>query len=66
MLADEMRRSQPHEVRAARPGPAPGEPDPTAGTRAAHRLRRIRQVSARAVTEIDQALTDRTPWHRAH
>ncbi|MCK2217646.1 hypothetical protein MF672_028205 [Actinomadura sp. ATCC 31491] len=49
MLADEMRRSQPHEVRAARPGPAQEEPGPA---RAVHRLRRIRQVSARAVTEF--------------
>ncbi|MGW0808036.1 hypothetical protein [Nonomuraea sp. NPDC002799] len=67
MLTDEVRRSDPHEVptRGVRPGaPAPswGEdrddvPPPVAEpARTVHRLRRIRQVSVRAIPDIDQAL----------
>ncbi|MEV4803297.1 hypothetical protein AB0K18_25120 [Nonomuraea sp. NPDC049421] len=68
MLTDETRRSQPHEVhpRGVRPGPPPpyGDedrpaPPPQATARTAHRLRRIRQVSVDAITEIDQALRHR-------
>ncbi|MFB4281492.1 MULTISPECIES: hypothetical protein [unclassified Nonomuraea] len=75
MLTDELRRSQPHEVhaRGVRPGAPqppqdedPGGTPPAAGSaRTVHRLRRIRQVSVEAITEIDQALTHRTPRHRA-
>jgi hypothetical protein len=65
MLADEMRRSQPHEVHAR--GVRPGAPPPSSGedrdddgsARTVHRLRRIRQASVRAITEIDQALRHR-------
>lgn len=70
MLTDEVRRSQPHEVHARgvrpdAPQPAWGEdqgdvPRTTGPARTVHRLRRIRQVSAEAVTEMDQ-----TPRHRA-
>ncbi|WP_171074613.1 hypothetical protein [Nonomuraea basaltis] len=65
MLADEMHRSQPHEVhaRGARPGAPPpswGEDQDEAGSaRTVHRLRRIRKVSVQAITEIDQALRHR-------
>ncbi|GAA2203765.1 hypothetical protein GCM10009850_000040 [Nonomuraea monospora] len=76
MLTDESRRSQPHEVhaRGIRPGAPPpswgGEPrgeeprgeEQTAGSaRTVHRLRRIRQVSVEAITEIDEML--RHPAH---
>ncbi|MFI7699044.1 hypothetical protein [Nonomuraea sp. NPDC049480] len=65
MLADEMRRSQPHEVHAR--GIRPDAPPPSWGedrddgrsARTVHRLRRIRQVSVQAVNEIDQALRHR-------
>ncbi|MGW4959354.1 hypothetical protein ACWEPL_19180 [Nonomuraea sp. NPDC004186] len=65
MLTDELRRSQPHEVhaRGARHAPQPswGEdqgdaPPVEEPPRTVHRLRRIRPVSARAITEIDHAL----------
>ncbi|GAB2929019.1 hypothetical protein ACFMQL_03725 [Nonomuraea fastidiosa] len=66
MLTDETRRSQPHEVhpRGVRPGPPPphGDEDragPPPQARTVHRLRRIRQVSVEAITEIDQALRHR-------
>ncbi|WP_043614320.1 hypothetical protein [Nonomuraea candida] len=66
MLADELRRSQPHEVhpRGARPADPPPprdeDRDRQAGSaRTVHRLRRIRQVSVEAITEIDQALRHR-------
>ncbi|RVX43288.1 hypothetical protein EDD27_5963 [Nonomuraea polychroma] len=60
MLADEMRRSQPHEVptRGARAG-TPQDRDESTSARTVHRLRRIRQVSVQAITEIDQALRHR-------
>ncbi|MEU6710100.1 hypothetical protein ABZ897_01360 [Nonomuraea sp. NPDC046802] len=60
MLADDVRRSQPHEVhaRGARPGAPPswGEdrddaPPAAEPARTVHRLRRIRQVSQRAITD---------------
>ncbi|HEX4811175.1 MAG TPA: hypothetical protein VFV66_00280 [Nonomuraea sp.] len=65
MLADEMRRSHPHEVHAR--GVRPGAPPPSGSegrdddrtARTVHRLRRIRQASVQAVTEIDQALRHR-------
>ncbi|GAA3536333.1 hypothetical protein GCM10022419_015050 [Nonomuraea rosea] len=70
MLTDDLRRYPPHEVhaRGQRPGTPPpswGEdqddvPAPAEPARTVHRLRRIRQVSVRASTEIDQA-----PRHRA-
>ncbi|SDM55621.1 hypothetical protein [Nonomuraea jiangxiensis] len=60
MLTEEVRRSQPHEVHAR--GVRPGAPPPSRGedqdgeqagpARTVHRLRRLRQVSVRAVTEI--------------
>jgi hypothetical protein len=65
MLADEMRRSQPHEVptRGIRPGAPPSswgeDRDDDSSARTVHRLRRIRQVSVQAITEIDQALRHR-------
>ncbi|MEO3794187.1 hypothetical protein ABGB14_28565 [Nonomuraea sp. B10E15] len=69
MLTDELRRPQPHEVhaRGVRPGAPPpswGEdqddvPAPSEPARSVHRLRRIRQVSVQAITEIDQALRHR-------
>ncbi|TMR23638.1 hypothetical protein ETD86_07295 [Nonomuraea turkmeniaca] len=61
MLADEMRRSQPHEVptRGARSGMPPQDRDESTSARTVHRLRRIRQVSVQAITEIDQALRHR-------
>ncbi|MEO3868939.1 hypothetical protein ABGB18_08930 [Nonomuraea sp. B12E4] len=63
MLTEEERRSQPHEVhaRGVRPGAPPssrGEDrngDPAGPARTVHRLRRMRQVPVRAVTEIGQA-----------
>ncbi|MGR6916107.1 hypothetical protein ACU635_17860 [[Actinomadura] parvosata] len=70
MLTDELRRSQPHEVhpRGVRPGapppPSGGKPreEDQGAARTVHRLRRIRQVSVAAITEIDHALTHhRTP-----
>ncbi|MEV0994739.1 hypothetical protein [Nonomuraea sp. NPDC050202] len=70
MLTDELRR-QPHEVhaRGVRPGAPPpswggeprGEEQAAGSARTVHRLRRIRQVSVEAITEIDEALR-----HRAH
>ncbi|UBU10867.1 hypothetical protein [Nonomuraea gerenzanensis] len=64
MLTDELHRPQPHEVHAR--GVRPGAPPPSWGgetrgkeqgsARTVHRLRRIRQVSVEAITEIDQAL----------
>ncbi|MEV0620779.1 hypothetical protein AB0I81_46165 [Nonomuraea sp. NPDC050404] len=74
MLSEELRRSQPHEVHArgvppGAPPPSWGESrSPTesaritqsAGSaRTVHSLRRIRQVSVEAITEIDQALRHR-------
>ncbi|TDC09135.1 hypothetical protein E1267_08300 [Nonomuraea longispora] len=69
MLTDELRRPQPHEVhaRGVRPGAPPpswgedqnGDPPPPEPARSVHRLRRIRQVSVQAITEIDQALRHR-------
>ncbi|MEV0821006.1 hypothetical protein [Nonomuraea rubra] len=66
MLTDELRRPQPHEVhaRGLRPGAPPpswggeprGEEQATGSARTVHRLRRIRQVSVDAITEIDEAL----------
>ncbi|MFC4006737.1 hypothetical protein ACFOY2_05860 [Nonomuraea purpurea] len=62
MLADEVRRSQPHEVhaRGARPGASPSwaedrddAPPAAEPARTVHRLRRIRQVSARAISDRD-------------
>lgn len=58
MLTDELPRSRPHEfhARGARPGPSWGEDQdeaPPPPARTVHRLRRIRQVSVRTVTEID-------------
>ncbi|WP_433431333.1 hypothetical protein [Nonomuraea sp. CA-141351] len=67
MLTDELRRSQPHEfhARGARHAPPPpwgedqGDAPPAGSARTVHRLRRIRQVSVEAITEIDQALRHR-------
>ncbi|WP_188187120.1 hypothetical protein [Nonomuraea sp. SYSU D8015] len=64
MLADEMRRSQPHEVhmrgiRPAAPPPRGEDRDDDRPARTVHRLRRIRQVSVQAINEIDQALRHR-------
>ncbi|MBB5785104.1 hypothetical protein AB0K16_27470 [Nonomuraea jabiensis] len=63
MLTDEQRRSQPHEVhaRGARHAPPPswGEDQgdaPVEAPRTVHRLRRIRPVPVRPITEIDHAL----------
>ncbi|MFI6733161.1 hypothetical protein ACIBI9_09540 [Nonomuraea sp. NPDC050451] len=64
MLTDELRRSQPHEVHARRARHAPppswgedqGDAPPAEPPRTVHRLRRIRQVSVRAITPIDHAL----------
>ncbi|MGW0199904.1 hypothetical protein [Nonomuraea sp. NPDC003201] len=63
MLTDELRRSQPHEVHARGARHAPpswgedqGDAPPVEEPRTVHRLRRIRPVSARAITEIDHAL----------
>lgn len=70
MLTDEVRRSQPHEVHARGARPDAPQPDwgeaqddvplTTGPARTVHRLRRIRQASVKAVTEMDQ-----TPRHRA-
>ncbi|GAA1690040.1 hypothetical protein GCM10009733_102880 [Nonomuraea maheshkhaliensis] len=51
-------------VRPGAPPPAWGEdqvaePPPAGPARTVHRLRRIRQVSVEAITEIDQALRHR-------
>ncbi|MBF8187451.1 hypothetical protein ITP53_17260 [Nonomuraea sp. K274] len=72
MLTDDLRRPQPHEVhaRGVRPGAPPSwgeDQDDTARpagsappvNQPVHRLRRIRQVSVRAITDIDQALRHR-------
>ncbi|MEV0229630.1 hypothetical protein [Nonomuraea sp. NPDC050786] len=67
MLTDELHRSEPHEfhARGARHAPPPswgedqGDTPPPEPARSVHRLRRIRQVSAAAITEIDQALRHR-------
>ncbi|WP_346114538.1 hypothetical protein [Nonomuraea maheshkhaliensis] len=69
MITDEVPRSRPHEVhaRGVRPGAPPpawgedqvAEPPPAGPARTVHRLRRIRQVSVEAITEIDQALRHR-------
>ncbi|MFG6191380.1 hypothetical protein [Nonomuraea sp. JJY05] len=63
MLTDELRRSQPHEVhaRGARHAPPSWGEDqddvpPVEPPRTVHRLRRIRQVSVRAITPIGHAL----------
>ncbi|MET7328052.1 hypothetical protein [Nonomuraea sp. NPDC005650] len=63
MLADELRRSQPHEVHARGARHAPpswgedqGETPPAEPPRTVHRLRRIRQVPTRAITVIDHPL----------
>lgn len=66
MLAEEMRRSRPHEVHAR--GVRPGAPPPSGSegrddgsARTVHRLRRIRRrMPAQAITDLDQA-----PRHRA-
>ncbi|PZG16294.1 hypothetical protein [Nonomuraea aridisoli] len=62
--SEELRRARPHEVhpRGVRPGSRGEEPDlspPAEPARSVHRLRRIRQVSVQAITEIDQALSHR-------
>ncbi|MFG1615612.1 hypothetical protein SAMN05421811_11963 [Nonomuraea wenchangensis] len=51
MLTDETRRSRPHEVRPARPGPPHDEPGAETEARGAHRLRRIRKVPAQTPTD---------------
>ncbi|MCF6474522.1 hypothetical protein FAF44_40000 [Nonomuraea sp. MG754425] len=71
MLSDELRRSQPHEVharglRSSAPPPSwGGEARQEEPARTVHRLRRIRQASVEAITEIDEALTHRTPRPRS-
>ncbi|NUP02902.1 MAG: hypothetical protein HOV96_39880 [Nonomuraea sp.] len=60
MLTDEVPRRRPHEahlrgVRPAKPAEEPA-PAPAEAPRNVHRLRRIRQVSVQAISEIDQAL----------
>lgn len=57
--SEELRRARPHEVhpKGVRPGEDRDE-GPRPG-RTVHRLRRIRQVSVQAITEIDQALSHR-------
>lgn len=61
MLTEEAPRRRPHEVvmrgvRPTQPAEAPG-PAPVDVPRKVHRLRRIRQVSVQAISEIDQALS---------